>query len=221
MATRGGGEESGVDLPRLPPGRHGLSRDFVVENQRQRIAAGMIQVVVEAGYTAATVTEVVAAAKVSRRTFYNYYGDKREAFLDVYGQVADFICGAMEEAGEAERGGWAARVRAELAALLGCFGANQDLVRFSLVAPPAAGGDVAGAYRDFLERILRILRDGRPKSSRQPPPASEYGLVGGLAALIVAALDNHSGSLDALLPEVTELVLTPYLGRDAAARAAH
>jgi AcrR family transcriptional regulator len=193
----------------------------VVENQRQRIAAGMIRVVVESGYAAATVTRVGAAASVSRRTFYNYYGDLQEAFFDVYRQVTDFLLAAMAEAGEGEKGGWAARVRAKLGALLDCFSANPDLARFCLVAPPAAGGEVAAAYRDFLERLLASLREGQPKRARRPPAAAEYGLVGGMAALIVAAVESGGAeSLDTLLPEVTELVLTPYLGREEAARLA-
>jgi AcrR family transcriptional regulator len=221
MSAPKSGGDTGGGLPRLPPGRHGLPREFVVENQRQRIAAGMIRVVVERGYNAATVTQVVAAAGVSRRTFYNYYGDKQDAFFDVYRQVTDFVCAAMFEAGQHQGGGWAARVRSELAALLDCFAANPDLVRFCLVAPPAAGGEVAAAYRQFLERILEILREGRPKRAKQPPPAAEYGLVGGLAALIVAKVDQEgSGRLEGLLPEVAQLVLMPYLGRDAAAKAA-
>jgi AcrR family transcriptional regulator len=214
------GRAKSQGLPRLPPGRHGLPREFVVENQRQRIAAGMIEVVVTGGYAAATVTQVVAAAGVSRRTFYNYYADKEEAFFDVYRQVTDFLCAAMVEAGQAQKGGWAARVRAELEALLGAFVVNPDLVRFCLVAPPAAGGEVAAAYREFLERLLAVVREGQPKRVKRPPPASEYGLVGGLAGLVVAAVEEGGADgLERLLPEVTELVLTPYLGREAAVKA--
>jgi AcrR family transcriptional regulator len=219
MSEAGAGGEGEAGLPRLPPGRHGLPREFVVENQRRRIAAGMIAVVVEQGYPAASVTQVVAAAGVSRRTFYNYYSDKAEAFFDVYGQVTDFLCEAMVEAGEAERG-WAARVRAELDALLDCFATNPDLGAFCLVCPPAAGGEVTASYRTFLERLLAILTEGRPKSARRPSPAAEHGLVGGMAALIVGALEEGGAeAITDLVPEVTELVLTPYLGREAAARA--
>jgi AcrR family transcriptional regulator len=221
MSTPESGEGSGAGLPRLPPGRHGLSREFVVENQRQRIAAGMIEVVVSRGYNDTTVSEVVTAAGISRRTFYNYFGDKREAFFDVYGQVADFVREAMEEAGSSRRGGWAGQVRARLEALLDIFAANPDLARFALVVPPAAGGEVAAVYRGFLEAILEIIREGRPKKSRQPPPAAEYALIGGLAALMVEAVeDGGDGEIARLLPEVTELVLTPYLGRAAAVKAA-
>jgi AcrR family transcriptional regulator len=215
---KGGGETGG--LPRLPPGRHGIPREVVVENQRQRIAAGMIAVVVERGYNATTVTQVVAAAGVSRRTFYNYYSDKQEAFFDVYRQVADFLFEAMSEAGAAEKGGWAARVKAELGALLGALSANTDLARFCLGAPPAAGGEVAAAYRDFLVRLVDVLGEGRPKRARRPPPASEYGMAGGLAALILGAVDHGPKAFRRLLPELTELVLAPYLGREEAGRLA-
>jgi len=36
------GEDSAPGLARLPPGRHGLSREFVTRNQRDRLTAGMI-----------------------------------------------------------------------------------------------------------------------------------------------------------------------------------
>jgi AcrR family transcriptional regulator len=191
----------------------------VVENQKQRIAAGMIAVVVAEGYAETTVTRVVAAAGVSRRTFYNYYSDKEDAFVEVYGQVTGFLLGAMGEGAEAARAGWPARVAGALAALLDCFGANPDLARFTLEAPPAAGGEVAGLQRDFLERVLATLSEGRPKRTRRPSPAAEYGLMGGLAALVSAAVERGEAPA-ALLPELLELVLAPYVGREAAVKAA-
>jgi AcrR family transcriptional regulator len=212
--------EDGEGLPRLPPGRHGLSREFVVKNQRDRIAAGMIRVVVDRGYQPATVSQIVVGAGVSRRTFYNYYPDKKAAFFDVYRQVTDFLCETMSETGQGERG-WPARVRTGLEALLETFAANPDLVRFTLLAPPAAGGEVAAAYREFLGRLLVVIGEGRPKRTRNPGPAAEYGIVGGLAGLLGAAVEEGGAdALIALLPEAVELVLTPYLGREAAARAA-
>lgn len=180
----------------------------------------MIQVVVADGYSASTVGSVIAAAGVSRRTFYNYYRDKQDAYFDVYRQVTDFICDAMMAAGKAQKGGWAAQVRAKIEALLGCFAANPDLALFALGAPPAAGGEIAGTYREFLTRLLSVLNEGRPKRAKQPPAASEYGTVGGLAALIVGAAEKSGAEgVTALLPELTELVLTPYLGREAATKA--
>ncbi|MGH2847839.1 MAG: hypothetical protein ACRDL0_17755 [Thermoleophilaceae bacterium] len=53
----------------LPPGRHGLSRKFVVENQRERILAAVADVISAASYAEMTVEDVIAGAGVSRRTF--------------------------------------------------------------------------------------------------------------------------------------------------------
>lgn len=181
----------------------------------------MVEVVIEMGYAKTTVARVIVASGVSRRTFYNYYSNKESAFFDVYRQITDFLCDAMAAAGRDEAGGWPARVRAELAVLLGAYEANPDLIRFTLLAPRAAGGEVAAAYREFLERLLSVIREGRPKRAKHPAPAAEYGLIGGLAGLLVAAVVEGQGEhLGGLLPEVTELVLTPYLGREAAAKAA-
>jgi AcrR family transcriptional regulator len=221
VAAGKSGEGEGGGLPRLPPGRHGLPREFVAENQRRRIAAAMIQVVVDRGYAAATVTQVVAAAGVSRRTFYNYYADKAEAFFDVYAQVTDFLLETMAAAGAAGRSAWPVRVRSRLQALLDSFAANPDLLVFALRVPPTAGGEVAAEYRAFLERLLDVIVADRPKKARRPPPAAEYALIGGLVALIDGAeKDGGPAAISALDPEVAELVLAPYLGREAAARVA-
>ncbi len=75
----------------------------------------------------------------------------------------------------------AAWVRAEIETLLAALAANPDLVRFCLVAPPAAGEEVAGAYREFLQRLLGVLVERRPARGKKPAPVAEYGLVGGLA----------------------------------------
>jgi AcrR family transcriptional regulator len=210
----------GGGLPRLPPGRHGLPREFVVENQRQRIAAGMIQVVAERGYHETSVSQIAAASGVSRRTFYGYFKSKEDCFFDTYEMVADFLLSRMEEAAVAERG-WPAAVRAKLRAMLEVYSANPDLVRFSLIAPNAAGPPLADRYRDFLERLLSDLGKRRPRNSRRPGDAAEHGLVGGLAALIVDKVEAGEGErLPDLLPDLTELALTPYLGRDKAVAAA-
>jgi AcrR family transcriptional regulator len=212
--------EGSRGLPRLPPGRHGLSREFVVENQRQRLAAGMIQAVAKRGYNSATVSDIAAASGVSRRSFYGYFDSKEECFSDTYAMVADFLFGVMAEAGESERG-WPARVRAELTAMLEVFAANPDLASFSLIAPSAAGGTVAERYRDFLGRLVAVLGEGRPQNARRPSEAAEHGLVGGLAGLVVEQVKAGQGkNLSALLPDLLELVLTPYLGRAKAVKEA-
>ncbi|MBS1885798.1 MAG: TetR/AcrR family transcriptional regulator [Actinobacteria bacterium] len=204
-------------LPRLPPGRHGLPREFVIENQRQRIAAGMIAAISAQGYHEATISDIAAAAGLSRRTFYGYFKTKEECFADTYDMVGAFLLEAIGDAGAGERA-WGGRVRARLAALLDAFAANPDLARFELGVPPAAGGEIAARGHAFLDRLLAALVEGRPKSARQASPATKQSLAGGLAALVLAKVEAGEGEqLGALLPDLVELVLTSYLGRERAA----
>lgn len=205
-------------LPRLPPGRHGLPREFVVNNQRDRIAAGMIRAVAEHGYRDTTITAIAAAAGLSRRTFYTFYKSKEECFFATFGLIEEFVLTTMREAGGDGRG-WGNRVGAEIDALLGVFSANPDLARFLLIAPPEAGGDVAAAHRQLLEHILSVLSDGRPRNVRRLSEGAEHGLIGGFAAVIADRVkDDGGGSLLDLSPDLAELFLAPYLGRAQAIR---
>lgn len=222
VPQRNAREDSVGGLPRLPPGRHGLSRDFVVRNQRDRLTVGAISAVAERGYHEASVTEICAAAGVSRRTFYSHFASKQECYLQTFDLISEHLGEEMTEAG-AEEEGWPEKVRARLAALLDVFAANPNLVRFTLVAPLRAGEEIATRYQLGLERMLRILTGDRPAegSMRQPSPAIEQALVGGMMASIIQKVqDGEEEDLAALLPDLVELFLTPYVGRQEAARAA-
>jgi AcrR family transcriptional regulator len=216
---QGAGDSEG--LQKLPPGRHGLPREFVSRNQRDRLAAGIIASVAEHGYHDTTISQIAAAAGVSRRTFYGYFSSKEECFLATFGLIEEHMIGAMTEAAAAQKA-WPARVRAQLKAMLESFQENPNLVRFALIAPPAAGGEFVERYRSFLERLVAVVGDGRPASrSRQPSEAAEFAMAGGLAALLVSRVNAGQGDhLVDLLPELVELVLTPYIGRERAVAAA-
>lgn len=219
------GQAPGADgeaLPRLPPGRHGLPREFVVQNQRERLAAGIISTVAEHGYHGTTVTRIATAAGVSRRTIYGHFSSKDECFLATFEMVTDHLMEAMRSAG-AGSDEWPDRVRAELGALLDSLAANPDLASFCLIAPPTAGGGIAARYQTFLGRLVDQMTEDLPEpaQARRPSEAAEYGLMGGLAGLLVAKVKAGEGEeLSNLLPDLLELVLTPYLGRELAVREA-
>jgi AcrR family transcriptional regulator len=202
-------------LPRLPPGRHGLPRDFVVQNQRDRLAAGVIAAVSEFGYHETTITQIAAAAGVSRRTFYSYFNSKEECFLATFDQIADHLREAADEAA-AERTEWPARVAAKIGAALEVFSTNPQLAGFTLAVPPRAGGEVTAHYRRALDRALADLTDGVPSggSVQSPPTAVQQSLIGGAVSLIVQKLEAGQGErIRDLRPDLVELFLTPYIGR--------
>jgi AcrR family transcriptional regulator len=215
-----GKPETASRLARLPSGRHGLSREYVAQNQRDRIIAGMIATVAQHGYHDATITQVAAAAGVSRRTFYPYYSSKEECFFDTYDVIAQHLRDAIRES-TAGLEDWPDLVRAKFAVTLDFFAANPDLARFLMIAPTRAGEEIAARYRRAIGNTLAELTAGMPPppATRAPSQAVQHSLIGGIAALIVNKVQAGEGErLPELLPDLLELALAPYLGREEAVR---
>lgn len=197
---------------RLPAGRHGLPREFIERNQRERILTALVDVVAAGGYHSATVAKITKAAGVSRRTFYEHFSDKEACFLGAYEMVADHVVDSMRAAA-ASLDDRPQQVRAALATMLRFFAAEPELARLAMVEPLAAGGEIASRHRQTMQRLVEILRAGRPRSAegRALPDVTEETLVGGVVSLIVREISaGRAEQLEALLDDLTELVEAPY-----------
>lgn len=204
---------------RLPPGRHGLPRTYVAENQRERLLNGVVEAVGEHGYDATTIARITAAARISRRTFYEYFEGKEDCFLAAYAMVDAHVRGSVLAAPGASEP-WPQRVRARLAALLDVLARDPPVARFYLVEPLAAGGEIAARYRDAMQLLAETLRP-EPEPPGHDVEVRDQALIGGVATLIVRRLNAGAAErLPELLPDLVELVLAPYLGRQEAQRLA-
>lgn len=86
---------------KLPPGRHGLSREHVAESQRWRLLGAAADLLAESGYRSLTTHMVAARAAVSSQTFYVHFGGLDDClraafeaaikFADRSGEVADAV----------------------------------------------------------------------------------------------------------------------------------
>jgi AcrR family transcriptional regulator len=211
------GDEEGK-LHRLPSGRHGLPREFVTRNHQERLAAGVIAAVAEHGFRDAGVTQIAAAAGVSRRTFYDHYSDKEECYFDTYRLIEENLLQIVSEAGGAAP--WTATVRAKVSALVEVLAANPDLIRFTMVAPPTEGGEVLERQREFLRRILDSLTEGAPTGRTYSQPGEEEleALAGGMSAVFTARVAaGEAASLVEDAPHLVEMILVPFVGRRRAA----
>ncbi len=227
-ASKGKGKKAGevaaeeASSVRLPAGRHGLPREFIAQNQRERIITALVDTVAERGYNATTVAHITKAASVSRRTFYEHFADKEACFLAAYEMVADHIRESMQVAAEAFEE-WPQKVRAALATMLRFLAGEPELARVCMIEPIAAGGEIATRHRASMQGFVEILKAGRPEHSgeRPLPEATEATLVGGIVSLIVREINaGRTEKLEALLPDLVELTLAPYLGAEEAAKLA-
>src|SRR6266581_4144987 len=73
---------------RLPTGAHGLGREEVARDQRDRLQRAMTELIAERGYQAVRILDLTQLAHVSRPTFYELYPDKEELLLAAYNDIA-------------------------------------------------------------------------------------------------------------------------------------
>jgi AcrR family transcriptional regulator len=69
----------------------------VRRHQRDRILTAVADVVAGVGYGAMSVEDVIVAAGVSRRTFYDHYRSKEEAFLASYDNSVALLMRAVHD----------------------------------------------------------------------------------------------------------------------------
>ncbi len=216
----GTGEKSGLtEFGPLPGGHHGLSREQILDSQRERLLAAMVSVVADRGYRATTITEVVKLASVSTRDFYSHFDGKEDCFVAAFDAVRDHLQELLAAAAAAETD-WPARVIAALHAGLAFFAAEPALARFFLVEPVSATPTIAIRFREAILACVPPLAQGRGETPAggELPPSTEDSLLGGIVSLATRAiLDGETEELPALLPDLVEFTLSPFLGAERAA----
>lgn len=212
------------ELARLPPGRHGLPREFVARNQRERLIAGLAEAVAENGYAGTTIAHITRHAAVSRRTFYEHFNSKDECFTAAYDMVMTELNQRVGEAFEQEEE-WPQAVRAGLAAMLEFLTSEPHLARLSMVEALVAGPVVVERYDAAIQSLVPYFKAGREGRSDDVlaglSSTTEEALVGGIVSLISRRIfADRTEELEALLPDLVEFALTPYLGSAEAAKVA-
>lgn len=212
------------ELSRLPPGRHGLPREFVVHNQRERLIAGLAEAVAENGYASTTIAHITRHAAVSRRTFYEHFDSKDACFVAAYDTVMDELRERVGGAFEAEKD-WPRSIKAGIAAMLAFLAAEPNLARLCMVEALVAGPVVVERYDAAIQSLVPYFEEGRKGRSREVlarlSPTTEEALVGGMVSLISRRIfAGRTAELESLLPDLAEFALTPYLGSTEAAKVA-
>jgi AcrR family transcriptional regulator len=212
------------ELARLPPGRHGLPREFVAHNQRERLIAGLAEAIAENGYAGTTIAHITRHAAVSRRTFYEHFSSKDECFVAAYETVMAELRERVGEAFDAAAD-WPHAVRAGIAAMLRFLAAEPNLARLCMVEALVAGPVVVERYDAAIQSFVPYFQSGREGRSAEVlarlSPTTEEALIGGMISLISRRIiAGRTAELEILLPDLVEFTLAPYLGSDEAATVA-
>jgi AcrR family transcriptional regulator len=190
-----------------------------VANQRERILSAVGDVASVAGYSDMTVEDVIVRAGVSRRTFYEHFKNKDDAFLAAFDAALEQLFAAVREADRREQRA-EARLSAALAAFLDFFAREPGFARMCIVEALAAGPDAVERRNAAMAAFARIIDENAREldSPLEPPELTAETIVGGIYEVVYTrVLRGEIRELPALLPDLTYSALLPYLGPEAAA----
>jgi AcrR family transcriptional regulator len=228
-ASNGNGSQRRGSAPRE---RNDASLFFALESlsgQRARLLEAMARAVAHKGYAKTTVSDVVALAGVSRRTFYEHFSDKEDCFLATYGTGADALIGAVAttvvRSGATE---WADQVRIGLEAYLSLLASDPDFAHALLVDVLGAGPRAVQLRRQVFSGFVQLWTpppgstDPLGEAARRLPDAYLRALVGGISELVQEHILTHGPeTLEELVPTLYDLAMSVFgiaLDRDAPRR---
>jgi AcrR family transcriptional regulator len=191
-------------VPRkLPPGRHGLPRQFVLHNQRARLVEAATQVFGTSSFGEARVADVLERAAISRKTFYEQFADKEACFLAAYDAAATQARDAVSAAArEHERRDDS--LRAGIEALLRFLAGEPELARLLVVEVTGAGPTALRRRNDAVSAFAAVLA----RSDAQDAPVAAQVTAGGIWEVVHAlVLEGRAGELPELADPLVEIAL--------------
>jgi AcrR family transcriptional regulator len=213
------GSRSATDPDRLlPRGRHDLPREFIARTQRDRLIDAMARTVAGRGYAGTSLGDVCAAAGVSTRAFYEHFADKETCFLAAFDRGVVLLQGAIAGAyGRAAP--WPRRMSRGLGTLLRILAAEPAFAALAVVEVLAAGPAARERRRMLLDAYAVFFADA-PHGDAVPAGVVRALIAGVYGVIYDLVSTGRAADLPDQLPHLTYLVVVPFLGPAAAARAA-
>jgi len=203
---------------RFPAGVRTLPGDLVKAVQRERLLAAMIDAIVEIGYNALTVQDVLARAGISRPTFYEQFEDKEDCFLVAFDAAAARMRERIEAAVREAEPSWRDQLHSGLDGLLG-FIVDEPKESRAVIVEARASTPAGLRRRDELLDGYAACIDALVREGLDEPPSAiaAAGVVGGIESVLYTRLQKgETGELEELLPSLMYFAVLAYAGREAA-----
>lgn len=188
---RRAGRAGRAGRPGLPRGPQALPREQVGEHQRQRLHRAMVECVDEHGYAATTISQLVARARVSRRSFYEQYRNKDECLIGAYDEVVQRL-GRRLDAAVDPAAAWPERLRTFLTTIFDAAADRPDAARLVCVEMGAAGPAGVQRWARGAERLQSLLIDGFASAPGPGtvPDAVALAIVGAIRRILYTRVQS-------------------------------
>jgi AcrR family transcriptional regulator len=196
-----------------------LPREFVAGHKRRRMMDAIAELTAEQGYEATKIADIVRRAAVARKTLYDNFDGKEDLFLSALDTTRLEMRVAVERACE-RTSSEEDSVVAGIEALLEFIAANPSSSRMFMVEAISATPSSARLYEAGVGQFVELLRRGAPAGGDLPETIEE-SLVGGVAWILQQQIRRgEAENATELLGELSQFVLSPYLGVGAVVGAA-
>ncbi|MDB5944438.1 MAG: transcriptional regulator, TetR family-like protein [Ramlibacter sp.] len=165
---------------------------------RSRLLEGMAEAVAAKGYADTTIADIVGAAGVSRRTFYEQFATKAECFIALYEAASHNALAVLR--GAIDRGHpWQTQVEQALAAYLAGMAQNPALLRTLFIEILGLGAEGLAARRRVNQEICSFMLEVVNGAGKRKTPFTRemaVAVVGGINELVLQAIEQ--GKVDRL-----------------------
>lgn len=194
----------------------------MLAEQRPRILRAATELIAKRGYHHTTIELIIRRAHVSYATFYKHFDNREQCFLALFDEANEETMRRVRVAFDGEEV-WPEKIAAGLSAFFGAIAEDPATARACLVEALTAGPAAVAHYEAALAAFEPFLREGReltPRGARLPKTL-ESTLTGAVGwAAYQRLVVGEAAKLPAQLPETLELLLSPYIGEEAAVKAA-
>jgi AcrR family transcriptional regulator len=188
-----------------------LPREFVASHKRRRMIDAIAELTAENGYEATKIADIVRRAAVARKTLYDNFDGKEDLFLSAvnasFMEMREAIEAACEEAESSE-----GAIVAGLEAVLDYVAEHPAAAKMCMLEAISATPSSARLYDVGVRDCVNLLRAHAPADANLPATIEE-SLVGGVAWILQLKIRRgEAEQAPELLPELSQFVLSPYLG---------
>lgn len=188
-----------------------LPREFVAGHKRRRMMDAIAELTAESGYEATKIADIVRRAAVARKTLYDNFDGKEDLFLSAIHATMNEMR-ELVEAGCAEADSPEAGIVAGLEALLDYVAEHPAASRMCMVEAISATPGSARIYDAGVAEFVDLFRRSSPDRTELPETIEE-SLIGGVAWILQLQIRRgEAEQAPDLLPELSQFVLSPYLG---------
>ena len=170
--------------------------------KRTAMMQAAVQVFAQKGYHAATVRDVVKAAKVAIGTFYFYFPDKETLFVYLYEETSDFLLQTIQQAVN-QRDTLAQRIQSGIQAYVNIGLYDPAVVQLLLVGGVGAVPSLHAKRVEFRKKLTAIWQQvldqaaGSGEIEAGETRVSAEMLAGGIDEVILNLLDLPTPELKA------------------------